>query len=238
MVLNATDHTFSVNPKSDAHILTGNGKIRPRDLVKGVELHIYLSVSELATPDIQEIAFVTEDQLIIDHSVELGETVEKPGFVITSVVQTGAIVEAIDYETREVALIGPEGTRFSVVAQKDITDLESVEPRDRVVIEYLESVAVFLAPEGSEPLMGDGIALSVAGEGELPGVSGVETYLVMARVEAIDKINRVAVLRDENGLDRTINISEDVPLEMVEVGDQVRFRITRAMAISIEKPIT
>ena len=37
---------------------------------------------------------------------------------------------------------------------------------------------------------------------------------------------------------QTIAVNSDAALMLVKVGDQVRFRVTRAMAISVEKPAT
>ena len=52
-----------------------------------------------------EIAFVTEKDLIVQHAAERNETVQRPARVITSIVKTGAIVVAVDHETREIDLI-------------------------------------------------------------------------------------------------------------------------------------
>jgi len=235
--LPVTDHTFRVNPGPDARILTGGGKMRPGDLVTGQDVRIYLAVSEFGKPNVESIAFVTENDLILDHATESGEVVDKPGRVLTSVVRTGAIIEAIDYETREVDLIGADGVHFSVISQENITDIENLAVRDRVIIEYLESVAVIIAPEGSEPLIGDGVKLRIAGRGtDEPELSGVTTHLIVAHVESINDTNRTAVVRLDDGTRRMINVSDDAPLDKIYIGDQMRLRITRAMAISIEKP--
>lgn len=69
LYLPATDHTFTVNPKSDARVLLGGKKVRPRDLIRGQEIQIYLRVASFATPDIQEIVLVTESEVMIEHVV-------------------------------------------------------------------------------------------------------------------------------------------------------------------------
>jgi hypothetical protein len=235
--LPATDHTFKVSPGPDARILIGDTKARVGELVKGQDVRIYLAVSEFGKPNVESIAFISDDDLILDHMTEGGDIVDKPGRVLTSVVRTGAIIEAIDYETREVDLIGADGAHFRVVAQENITDIENINVRDRVIIEYLESVAVIMAPEGSEPLIGDGVKLRIAGRGtDEPEMSGVTTHLLVAHVESINTTNMTAVVRLEDDTRRLINISEDAPLDMINIGDQMRLRVTRAMAVSIEKP--
>jgi len=47
--------------------------------------------------------------------------------------------------------------------------------------------------------------------------------------------DRLAVLRGENGQVRTVKISDDVPLDLIKVGDEVRMRITKALAVNVRK---
>ena len=70
LYLPATDHTFKVDPKSDARVLIGKRKVRPRDLQRGQEIRIYLSASQFARPNVEEVAMVTESEVIIPHRVE------------------------------------------------------------------------------------------------------------------------------------------------------------------------
>jgi Cu/Ag efflux protein CusF len=170
-------------------------------------------------------------------TVSAAETlVAKPGRVVTAMVKSGAIVEAVNKETREVKLIDPRGHRFTVVADDLVRNFDQIEPRDRVVVEYLESVALVVAPAGSEPPIEDAIAMNVAPAGDKPGVEGVETHLVVATVQAINSADRLVTLETEEGDLSTIKVAEDAKLNMVDVGDQVRLRVTRAVAVSVVKP--
>ena len=69
LYLPVTDHTFRVEPEADARVLIGGRKVRPRDLQRGEEIRIYLAAQAFSTPDIEEVAFVTESELIIEHPV-------------------------------------------------------------------------------------------------------------------------------------------------------------------------
>jgi hypothetical protein len=60
--------------------------------------------------------------------------------------------------------------------------------------------------------------------------------MVRATIEAVDEKNRTALLRGENGRARTVQVPDDVPMEIVKVGDEVRMRITEAIAISVVHP--
>ncbi len=170
-------------------------------------------------------------------TVSAGETtVSKPGRIVTILVKSGAIVEAVNKETRELKLIDARGNRFSVIADELVRNFDQIEPRDRIVVEYLESVALVVAPAGSELPIGDANLVRVAPAGDKPGVEGVETRVVVATVHSINAADRLVTLETEEGELSTIKVAEDARLDMVEVGDQVRLRVTRAIAVSVVKP--
>lgn len=292
--LPATDKTFVVRPDASHRVFADGQKLRARNLSRGQEIRIYLAVSEFAKPDIDEVAFVTEDDFIIAVQVESADmlpttaspwptvvfggllllgasyllrrrrlgagtplalvlgvalmtgapsadadghttTVQVPGKVITSTVRSAAIVEAVNKETREIKVIDASGRRYSFIASDMVRNFDQIEPRDRIVTEYLESVAIFVTPAGA-PEMGDASAIEVAALGDKPGVSAVETFMVKATIEALNETDRVALLRGEDGRTRSVKVADDVPLDMIEVGDEVRMRITEAIAISVVHP--
>ena len=289
--LPATGKTFTARPDSSMRVLVEGKKTRARDLTRGQEIRIYLSVSEFSKPDIEEVAFVTEENVVVDVEIEevealpttaspwptiagagllllgvgylmrrrrlgaatpvalllgislLGaappadaeaKTVQIPGKVVTSTVRSMAIVEAVNKETRELKLIDASGKRFSVVASDLVANFDQIEPRDRIVMEYLESIAIFAVPEGA-PELGDAAAIEVAPLGDKPGIKTTETFMVKATIESLNVSDRLAVLRGENGQVRTVKISDDVPLDLIKVGDEVRMRITKALAVNVRK---
>jgi len=233
LYLPATEHTFQVKADPSHRVLLGGKKTRVRDLVRGQEIQIYLSVSQFAKPDIEEVAFVTDEDIIVDIEIET-EKMQKPGRVITATVQSAVIVEAVNKETRELKLIDAGGKRYTIVADKMVANFDQIEPRDRIVVEYLESVAILVVPAGA-PELGDAAAVELAPLGSKPGISGVETVLVKATVESLNLTDRIATLRYEDGSMRTVKVADDVPLDLVNVGDEVRFRITKAIAVSIRE---
>jgi len=291
LYLPATEHTFRVQADPSHRVLIGERKTRVRDLVRGQEIHIYLSVSQFAKPDIEEIAFITEEDIIVDVEIErvpalpttasiwptvagagllllgvgyvlrrrrfraelpLGiilatafvagsgtaeaetEVMQKPGRVTTAIIQSAAIVEAVNKETRELKLINADGMRYTIVADQVVRNFDQIEPRDRIVVEYLESVVILVAPAGAPELADEG-AIELAPLGSKPAFSGVETFMVKATVESLNLTDRIATVRYEDGSMRTVKVADDVPLDLVNVGDEVRFRITTALAISVRK---
>lgn len=66
----ATDKTVRVHPEPGTHVLIDGRKTRPMQLTRGQEIRIYLSLTEFATPNIEEVVLVTESDVLIEHSVE------------------------------------------------------------------------------------------------------------------------------------------------------------------------
>ncbi len=159
----------------------------------------------------------------------------KPGRMVTGMVKSAVIVEAIDVETREIRVIDASGNRFTVVADEAVTNIDQIKPRDRIVTEYLESVAIVVAPEGAMELP-QGAAGAISEEGEAPAIAGVETFMVRASIQAINRETRRVTLMDEDGNTSRIKVADDTPLDLVDVGDEVRVRLTRAVAITVQKP--
>ena len=67
LYLPATDHTFEVQAQSDGRVWVGGRKMRVRDMNRGDEIGIYLSVDKFAQEKVDEIAFATEE----DHAEEI-----------------------------------------------------------------------------------------------------------------------------------------------------------------------
>jgi hypothetical protein len=287
--LPATGKTFTIAPDPSQRVMINGRRTLMRDLTRGQEITLYLSVNEFAKPNIETIAFVTEMNILVDIEIEevaelpttaslwptiamagffllgasyllrrrrfraslshlmfLGvilaagapiadaqtQIVQKPGRVVTSTVRSAVIVEAVNKETRELKVIDASGRRFTMVADDLVANFDQIEPRDRIVVEYLESIAIVVVPAGT-PTMGEGVAVELAPLGDKPGVTGVSTFVVSATVESLNYSDRIATLRYEDGTTQTIKVADDVPLDLVDVGDEVRFRITDAIAISV-----
>ena len=169
-------------------------------------------------------------------TMAIGETTSKPARVVSTLIKRAAIVESVNPDTRELKLLDAQGNRFTVVADESVRNFSQIKPRDRIVAEYLESVAVVIAPKGSKPPVEDASAWNVTEAGDKPGVAGVETRLVVATVQAINAVDRLLTLETEDGGVRTVKVSDHAQLHLVEVGDQVRLRITTAIAMRVVAP--
>lgn len=61
LYLPATDRTIEVTPDQAGRVWIGNRRVRARDLKRGDELGIYISVDRFAQERVTEIAFATEE---------------------------------------------------------------------------------------------------------------------------------------------------------------------------------
>jgi hypothetical protein len=85
---------------------------------------------------------------------------------------------------------------------------------------------------------GDGAAAAVvlAPLGAKPGVLMADTEEVTAKVKAIDVKHQKATLLFPNGTSQTFKVRKDVDLTKHTASEDVVFRATEALAISVEKP--
>jgi Cu/Ag efflux protein CusF len=67
---------------------------------------------------------------------------EKPGFAAVDAVEVTATVQAIDYETRDVTLLGPEGKTIKLKAGPEVKRLNDVKQGDTVVARLTKAVSL------------------------------------------------------------------------------------------------
>ena len=76
--------------------------------------------------------------------------------------------------------------------------------------------------------------VEIAPLGGKPGVAGAETFMVSATIEALNVSDRVATVRGPMDRVRRVRLADDVPIDTIDVGDEVRLRVTEAIAISVQ----
>ena len=163
-------------------------------------------------------------------------TVDKPARVMSTIVKRAVIVEAVYPESRELKLLDAQGNRFRVTVDETLVNFDQIEPRDRIIAEYIESVALIVAPHDSEPLLGEGGMVEVDPNSDKPLIRAADTRLVIADIEAINIADRLVTIATEDGDRHTIKVSDTARLDLVDVGDQVRLRLTHAVAVAVTRP--
>lgn len=160
----------------------------------------------------------------------------KPGGVIVDVKEWTATVKAVDYAKRTVVLEGPDGKTASFNA-KNVRNLDQVKVGDKVKVDHIEELAVFVRKAGEPPSITESQSVDLAPKGQMPGGIVADTLQVTANVEAIDYQNRTITLRGPEGQVKTFKVDERVQnFGQIKQGDQVVLRHTEAIAIYVTKP--
>jgi hypothetical protein len=160
---------------------------------------------------------------------------EAGGIVMGTQKQT-ATVTGVDKVSRTVTMVTKEGTKIKYKAGPEVRNFNQIEVGDQVNAVVSEQLVVFARKPGTPS--GDGAAsvLVKAPLGAKPAVMAANTAEVVAKVKAIDVKNQKATLVFPDGTSKTIKARPDVDLTKYAVGDEVVFRATEALAVSVEKP--
>ena len=161
---------------------------------------------------------------------------DKPSIYSSQNMKMTAVVEAINLETREVTLRGPEGNSSSFVASEEARNLDQVSVGDIVVAEYEQSLSIeVFENDGSVPGAGEVMAAGRSELGEMPGIAAVDSTVVTATVEEINLENNTFKLKGPSGEVQEYVARDPENLKKAAVGDLVVITYTEAIALSVEK---
>jgi hypothetical protein len=167
---------------------------------------------------------------------EHDKAMDKPSMSTSETMIVTAEVVAINHETREVSLQGPEGNTVSFVASEEARNLDQVSVGDTVVAEYEQIMTIdVVAGDGSAPSAGE---LGIAGrseKGEMPGAAFVDSVMVKALVEDINIEANTFKLKFPSGEVKEYTARDPENLKRSAVGDFVVITFTEAIALSVEK---
>ena len=156
----------------------------------------------------------------------------------TAAIQVGAVISAIDAETREVTLELPQGGYVTVVAGPDIQRFDEFAVGDAIVATYVTSLAGELRepnPEELENPWQELDAAAIAGLDMPPGVAGLRVIKAVCTIEGMNRVAGTAMIQDPRGKYHMIG---DIPAERfegVKLGDTVVIVYSEAMALTLEK---
>lgn len=161
-----------------------------------------------------------------------------PRMVFAQTNHIQATVEAINYDTREVTLKGPDGNSVQVAVSDDVKNFPQIKKGDQVNVGYFESIALALQKPG-ESLAPTGRSQTFVrrAPGQKPGGATLSVSDITATVENVDQQNREVTLKGPNG--NTVNVRVDPSvgnLERIKKGDLITATRTQALAISVEAP--
>jgi len=165
-------------------------------------------------------------------------TTEKgvPGGTIVETHKITATVNAVDAASRHVTLVTADGTKTTFKAGPEVVNFNQIQVGDQVKALVAEQLVVFVRKGGEPANDREVTAVALAPVGAKPGLVMANTVEVTARVEALDLEHRTATLRFPDGTTQSFKVRKDVDMTKAKIGDEVVFRATEALAISVEKP--
>ena len=147
-----------------------------------------------------------------------------------------ATVEAVDLKARTVDLKREDGSMVTIEADDGVRNLEQVEVGDLVEVDYYEILVTALepTPTGVRERI-ERVEAERAPLGEKPAGAVTRTVEIIASVMELDREGRLATLK---GAEQTITVKvdDDVDLDKVKVGDDVRAVYSETIAITVRKP--
>lgn len=150
-----------------------------------------------------------------------------------------ATVKDIDLSTRTATLVGANGDTVKVKVSDEVRNLNQVQPGDKVVVRFYDSVAYVIAPGGhNAPDDMAAVGTARAAPGTLPGAAVAERIIVTGVVVGVDSAaNTISLVDPAGGKVRTLNVRDEQNrsmLDLVKVGDTVTAYLTEAVAVAVE----
>ena len=152
------------------------------------------------------------------------------------IVTATATVEAVDSAKRTVTLKGSGGKTRTIHLGKEAVNFDQIKVGDQVRATVAQEVAVSVRKAGGPPGADASRVVALAPKGTKPGMVIADTAEVTAQVKSVDAEKGTFTLSEPDGGSKTVKAGPDVKLSELKAGDDVTARITRAMAIVVEKP--
>jgi Cu/Ag efflux protein CusF len=158
-----------------------------------------------------------------------------PSTVIVEVVKVTGTVKAIDQEKKIVSIEGAQGRNLSVNAT-NVRNLDQVKVGDKVNMEFVDELALFIRRADSPPRTTEAQAVALAPKGQKPSGLVAQTIKLTGNVESIDSQKRTISLKGPAGNVRTFKVDQSIKnLDEIKNGDQVVLRFTEAVALFVGK---
>jgi ribosomal protein L14 len=156
--------------------------------------------------------------------------------VVKTVTTTNSIL-AIDAKSRRVTLkdFGTGAIR-QYKAAPQVVLFDQLKVGDVVKATVVERMSLFLRANSPSQHFDDTALVVRSAEAKGSSVFGVETEDFTATILDMNYYSSQVTLQGVDGITRTIQVGEYVNLADFSVGDQIKVRITEAVAIDIQKP--
>ena len=183
------------------------------------------AAAALSTASILSLASCNNDKLPTPAAPTSQTTVTtQPGVAggtATHVYTLEAIVTAVDPSNRHVTLKDSANEEFSFVAEPEVKNLAQVKVGDKVTVTLTQRLFIAVRSQDAPPSASLDMVHGTAMPGEKPGLLVAAETEAVARVTAIDSVNRTADLEFLNGTAKQVPVRSDVDLSRYKVGDTV-----------------
>lgn len=160
----------------------------------------------------------------------------KPGIVVTDVLEVKATVEAIDSKKRVLTLRGTQGRAITLRADRAVKNFEQLKKGDGVLVDFVESVAIFIRPAKAPQNSAEARLVTIAPKGAKIGALLAETFALTAIVESLDIKTRQMTVKEPHGDRWILPVDKSFKnLDRFRKGEEVVLRVTEAIAINVEK---
>lgn len=149
-----------------------------------------------------------------------------------------AEIVAIDLETKEVTLVGPQGQHLTIVAQEKVVKISDLQVGDRVAAEYLASLHGEVREPTADELANPWVVLEdgVIDENPAhPAVGAARQVRAVCSIEAFDAEAGFVMIKDSRGKMHTIGGIPAAKFEGVSLGEDMVVVYTEALAIAMQK---
>ena len=149
-----------------------------------------------------------------------------------------AEIVAIDLETKEVTLAGPQGNHVTIVAQEKVVKISDLQVGDRVAAEYLASLHGEVREPTADELANPWVVLEdgVIDENPAhPAVGAARQVRAVCSIEAFDAEAGFVMIKDSRGKMHTIGGIPAAKFEGVSLGEDMVVVYTEALAIAMQK---
>ncbi len=175
--------------------------------------------------------------LFLPLSAAAEEAAAPEGGVRAMAMEVEATVTAIDLETRQVTLQGPDGKTMTLTAKEEVVKLEDVSVGDILRATYLAALEGELREPTEEELAEPYVMIKDAGVGEVEGEPVVGAGRIIHAVCTIEGMNRLlgtVTVVDPNGKIHVIADVEPEKMSGVTLGQTIVLTFREALALSLE----
>lgn len=158
----------------------------------------------------------------------------EPGGALTVAASASGTVKAIDAGKRTVTIESGDGVSETIKCGEDVRNFDQIKVGDEVKAAVFERLVVGIG-KGEAANEKAGAMIVRAPKGAMPGALICESAAVTAKIDSIDAAKRTVTVEGAEGQQKTFKVADDVDLSAIKQGDDVTLRVTKGLALWVER---